>query len=196
MVVPDDNILCCLNDTTQDLTKGYGRLIKYVMTQHERDIASFKENIPAKARKANYPHILWIMLPMHTNFLNNDERFKFNRSLEDISKFHSGVTCLELKKVWDPKDGGLYSKGRYTSDGFKAYWDAVDRTIRYCDSVMLKKREKFAKKQSWNGQPEAKQEANDQKDQANRFHWRNPNIKDDVRRFKNYRRLPSPPRRR
>ena len=50
---------------------------------------------------------------------------------------------LELKKVWDPKDLSLYlSSQRFTTDGYSAYWEAVDKTIRYFDSVILKKNEK------------------------------------------------------
>ena len=194
VVVPDDDIIKCFKDYEDSgLSTSYSRLVNYIMTEHERGIASFKENLPAKARKEFYPHILWILAPDHNNFKNNQERFKFNKSVEDSCRFHCNINCLELKKVWNNRDDGLFSKEfqRFTADGYKKYWEAVDRTIRYCDSVVLKgKREKITKK------PVEDRRNNAESCQNDRFRWMNPNIRSDVDKFRSYKKLPAPPSRR
>ena len=65
-------------------------------------------------------------------------------------------------------------------DGYTAYWEAVDRTVWYLDSIMLKKHDKFKKKKSF-GFP-------DQKDQ---FKWQNPKYNWDFNIMS--RGLPPPP---
>ena len=49
-----------------------------------------------------------------------------------------------VKHVWDPKNLNLYLKDnqRFTAEGYTAYWEAVDRTVRYFDSVLPKKQKK------------------------------------------------------
>ena len=160
------------------------------MTEYERGVASFKENLPAKSSRDSYPNFLWIKPPYHDNFENNSERFKFNKALDDACKFHKNVHALELKKVWDSKNSKLYSTShtKFTSEGLYKYWEAVDRTVRYCDSILLKKREKTAKKLS-NTTGQNAHAAPD------RYKWHNPKIRADVEKF-NRRRLPSPPQRR
>ena len=203
VIIPEDDILNCLKEEENGLTKAFGRLVKFIMTEHERGIASFKENIPSKSKKDGYPHILWILTPFHQNFVNNDERQKFNRAVEDTSKYYTNISCLELKKVWNPKDDGFFSREfrRFTADGYKAYWEAVDRTVRYCDSVALKKREKFTKKKILHDDQEFNYKNNEAKGkipfhcQNDKYRWRNPSIGNDIARFKKFRKLPSPPRR-
>ena len=114
------------------------------MTEHERAVSAFKEYLPAKSLRSDFPQILWIQAPMHDGFTNNNLRYKFNKCLEDCVKSHSSTWTLALKKSWDPKDADLYISdcGRFTTSGFKTYWEAVDRTTCYFDSILLKKQEK------------------------------------------------------
>ena len=179
VVVPDNNILEVLQATKVNYSKGLGMLINFIMTEHERGISSFKESLPAKSKKPEYPHILWILAPCHERFKDNDERLKFNMAVERMCLFHTNVSCLELKKVWDAKDLSLFDKGRFTAEGYKKYWEAVDRTVRYRDSVKLKKNS--SKKQKF------------QACQNDRFKWKNPKISEDVKKYGAMRKLPSPP---
>ena len=180
VVVADDNIIETLSTAPkEDMTKALGMLVNFVMTEHERGISSFKESLTAKSRREEYPHIMWVLPPSHDKFKNNSERYKFGKAVEDACKFHTNISALELKKVWEPKDPSLIEKERFTSIGYKKYWEAVDRTVRYCDAVVLKKKPKKFNK---NG--------NCQKD---KYKWHNPKIVGDVKKFQDFRRLPSPP---
>ena len=183
VIVPDEDILNSLKEREAGLSKGFSRLVKFIMTEYERNIASFKENLQNKSKKEGYPHFLWISAPLHDKFINNAERIKFNIAVEDVAKIHSNVTSLELKKIWNPKDGSLVEHGKLTNNGLKSYWEAVDKTVRYCDSVILKK--KFLKKLKVPNQV-----------QVDKFRWHNPKIGSDLKKFKDYRKLPSPPKRR
>ena len=185
VVVTDDDVINCLKNISTDLPKAFNRLVNHVMLEHERSISSFKEHLMPKSKKDGYPHILWILAPMHQNFLNNSERFKYNKAIESMCKLHSNVSCLELKKIWDPKDDGLYvsDQKRFTTEGFKKYWEAIDRTIRYCDSVILKKRDQKKLKFKPN---------HDQNDQ---YRWHNPMWKKPAEMYQKFRKLPTPPRR-
>ena len=181
VIVPDEDIIDCLKDKEMGLPNAYSRLVKFLMNEYERNLASFKENLPLKSKREGYPHLLWILAPLHDKFYNNSQREKFNRCVEDMAKFHVNVICLELKKVWNSTDSALVDRGKITSEGLKNYWEAVDKTVRYCDSVMLKKR--FAKKT-------IKMPNQNQND---KFRWHNPKIRGDVTRFKEFKKLPTPP---
>ena len=159
VIVPENDIIKTIGDESGS-TALFCKLLNFVMTEYDRCVATFKENLPAKCIKYNgYPSFLWIQAPMHENFTNNENRHRFNKALEDVVKMHTNSHTLELKKVWDPKDKGLYlDSQRFSVDGYKAYWEAIDKTVRYFDSIVLKRNEK--KKVQKNGSKKF-----DQKDQ-------------------------------
>ena len=171
VMVLDDDILKSLYDYVDDenLTQAIGCMLNFIMTEQECNIASYKEYLPAKCLCLDYPFILWIQAPCHDGFKNNQLRVRFNRSLEEISKLHTNVYSLVLKKVWDPQDMNLYSTdlSRFTNEGFRAYWEAVDKTIRYFDSVILQKA--VLKKCEFGKNPRNVV----QKEQDQRFRWQN-----------------------
>ena len=190
VVIPEDDLLSTIErgfkefDSERDLSKAYSRIVNFIMTEYERGVATFKENLPAKCfRNVGYPYFLWIELPYHKNFKANDKRFKFNRSIEEIAHLHSNVFTLELKKVRNPDDENLYSE-RFTNEGYLAYWEAVDKTIRYFDSVILKKNEKKIAKSS---------DRKNMDGQKDRFRWQNPYLNKDPSGDFGYKKLPPPP---
>ena len=205
VVVPDDDMIKNLEESMHDTAKAISRLVNYVMGEHDKAIASFKDYIQPKCLKPNYPQIVWIQAPFHDSFPNNSMRYRFNRSLDELAKCHSNVHTLSLKKVWDPKDSDLYLKENqmFTAAGFRSYWEAVDRTVRYFDSVVLKKLDKHKTANSsraleTKGEKSAESSFTSQNDwnhskgQKDRFRWRNPGVM-----FKNTpfsRKLPTPSR--
>ena len=76
-------------------------------------------------------------------------RSKFNRALNTAASFHDNTHVLELKKGWDMRDSSLFLKeeSRYTSTGLTTYWEAVDKTVKYTDTILFKKLEKREKQQ-------------------------------------------------
>ena len=108
VVVPDDDIIKCFKDQDSELGKPFSRVLNYIMTEHECCISAYKEYLPAKCVKEDYRQILWIQAPYHDHFLNNDQRYRFNKSIEELVRFHGAVHMLMLKKVWNPKDMAFY----------------------------------------------------------------------------------------
>ena len=165
-----------------------GKLLNYVMTEHERNIAAFKEYMPAKALRPDSLKILWIQAPLHQNFSNCNLRKMFNTCVEEVVRLHSNTHSLMLKHVWNPKDNTLFLRdsNHFTAEGYTAYWEAVDRTVRYFDSVVLKKIQQNKVKNLRNVQHFLN---GDQKD---RFRWQKAefNVQQDV---KVQRLLPPPP---
>ena len=104
VIVPDDNIIKCFAQAQDDvIAKQIDRLLNYILTEHKRCIASYKDYLPAKSLRPTYPRILWIQAPEHECFTNNRLRYKFNRCLEELVKYHSNVFTLELKKSVEPQ---------------------------------------------------------------------------------------------
>ena len=207
IIVPDDDLIQILHESmnSKGLAKQFSRILNFIMTDYERSIASFKESLPAKCLKQDYPNLLWIQAPIHDGFYNNPERHKFNRALDEVVKLHSNVYTLILKKVWDPKDPNLYVEEahRFTAAGYQGYWEAVNKTIRYFDSVVLKNKGKKQKFATSSGESKLKsythqKGGNNQKCRFDykkcnhdRFRWQNPDYNPDVSPVL-YRKLPRP----
>ena len=167
-------------------------MLNFVMTEHTRSIAAFQEYLPAKSLHEQ-PFILWIQAPYHDHFSNNTYRFKFNRCLEEVAKLHLNTFTLTLKRVWDTKNPNLFLRDaqRFTAEGLSTYWQAVDRTVRCFDSVMLKKQDKIKRKTL-----KSNQFGVDNRDSHDRFQWQNPKFNTlDPKDDKSFRQLPTPLRR-
>ena len=140
VIVLDDDLLHKFA-TAHRITKPISRLINFIMIEHECAITAYKDDLPAKCLKSDWPQLLWIQVPSHHLFSNNNLHYKFNKALEEVAKLHSNMTTLMLKKVWDESNPDLYIPDHscFSASGYTAYWEAVDRTVRYFDSVLLKK---------------------------------------------------------
>ena len=196
VVVPDDDLirLVSTEDYIHDFSEPQSRILNYIMTQHQRSISIFKENLPARCVRSDFPKILWIQAPLHNGFHNNSLRKKFNRCLEDVVKIDPNTHTLFLKRVWEPADSRLYISDscRFTAEGYKVYWEAIDRTIRYFDSVILQKQNVSALRKTQKFTKLSQKDSNDQND---RFRWCNPKFNsDDDSNIPTFRVLPTLPR--
>ena len=65
--------------------------------------------------------------------------------MREVGKMHDNTSVLELKKVWNSKDEALYSKEqqRFSVEGMCTYWLAMDRTLKFCDSTIMRRVAKF-----------------------------------------------------
>ena len=57
VVIPDDDLIKILSEGQHmsNFAAAQSRILNYIMTQHQRDIASFKELLPAKSVRTLYP---------------------------------------------------------------------------------------------------------------------------------------------
>ena len=196
VVVPDGDLLKSFMHQTKSVSKPIARLLNFVMSEHERCVAVYKECLPVRSTCADYPQFLWIQPPLHDNFCPEDNslRYKFNKCLEKATKIHQNVSSLMLKKVWDPANGNLFLEHsqRFTAEGYQSYWEAVDRTVRYFDSIILKKSEK-RKAQKMGPRFQQHQSTMCTGNQKDRFRWKNPNLNRSLETHQVFNKLPPPP---
>ena len=130
-----------LMQNDQLVKAAFDRILRWLMSQYSRLIATQKEYLPNRAKRENQPNVIWIEPPMHDAFQNNQLHLLFGRSLEKIVSFQEKNFSLQLKKSWDPRNRALFNAEdhRYTTLGFETYWDAVDKAIKFADTLLLKK---------------------------------------------------------
>ena len=142
VVVPDDDLLNFINGRQyrSGISIEIGKVLDWLMKEHNRVIEIQKDFLPAKSKRVNYPHFVWIEPPIHRNFNNKFMREKFVRCLHTAADLHDNVSVLKLKKIWDDSDNALFNKKSqcYTANGLNTSWEAVDCTLKFCDSTILK----------------------------------------------------------
>ena len=133
MVLDDDITSEIRNDRER-----YGNIkdITYWLISRTRQaIDTYKDYLPIKSKKSHWPHVLWISLPMHKNFSDdeNKKRELFRDCLAREVKFAKGMTNLKMIKVWDFDDENNFIReaNRFTSEGLAKYWLSIDSAIRY-----------------------------------------------------------------
>ena len=189
VVVLDDDLIKYLNFGRYGFSEASGRLVSYLMSEFGKIIESHNERLPKKAiRKDGGPTIVWIQPPLHKNFANNHLRIKFAKVCDEMAQLHPNNVALALKKGWDEDDDHMYlqESRRYTHAGLGAYWQAVDRTIKYADNILLKK---LARKPG---------EAKRQSKTFSRYHWHRDISSSSVHRREHcskeeQRKMPTPP---
>ena len=143
-------VVICLDDDLQRYIvrkspdariREYEIVLRWLMHEFEGIIEAHRDYLPKKSKHDLQPHFIWIEAPLHVEFRNNLERNDFNKSLQSVAKFHKSVSVLELKKIWDPDNRNFYvgESDRFTADGLLSYWEAVDRTVKYADTTIMKK---------------------------------------------------------
>ena len=144
IVVIDDDMIKYFDFDGCGITKSMSQLVHTLMTDYDRYVSAQKDYLPKKAKRPGYPHFIWIEVPLHENFANNNDRIKFNKAVRDMSMLHDSTTSLKLKKVWDPSNKNLYMANarRFTNEGLSTYWHAIDSTIKFADTILLKKFDK------------------------------------------------------
>ena len=152
ILVLDDDLLSVIDKNRRSNEHTIRKMINWLMRQFERIVEAQKELLPEKAKKMFYPHFMWVEAPHHKYFKNNELRRNFNKILADTAKLYSNTSVFQLKKVWDTEDSNYFLKeaNRFTSEGLIAYWSAIDRTTKFCDSTLMKKFAKIEFKNSNN----------------------------------------------
>ena len=143
LIVPDNDIIRYFWYREHDTQEGYARLLKWLMSQYDLMILSQKERLPQKAKRAAEPVFIWIEPPLHDSIWSkeNDLRSQFGRALASVASLHENTHALKLKKGWDESDRSLYNRDecRFTAAGLISYWKAVDKTMKYANTLLLKK---------------------------------------------------------
>ena len=105
---------------------------------------ALKKGIPQSSAftdQQRIPHILWVIPTEHVNHTSKTKelRKKFAKTLVEVAKLHNELICLPLKQVWCKENTEFYARDQhFTEKGAKALWMAMDRTLKYADSIVEK----------------------------------------------------------
>ena len=198
VVIEDDLIKDFKNCPENQLEKMYERSCKWLMNEFRKMLMTHNDNLPKKGRRNT--HVLWIIPTDHAEYRSKNrlKRQLFGSCMVRQAKMQSRMRALQLKQIWDENNRDFYIKEarRYTADGLVAFWQAIDRTVRFYDFIVSKNEEKF----NINDQPrlEERQHKNDgekalhqYETSENKFNF-NPQRREGDLRF----RLPPPSKKR
>ena len=174
IIVPDDDLIHFLNHPGPGLTKSLSKICDALTSEFSRLAELQKSYLPKRAKKQEFPKCIWIEAPLHHNFPNNDECSKFNKAMREAAMFHDDTFVLMLKKIWDGTNPSLYSAEyrHYTNEGFSSYWIAIDATIKFADTILLKiKKQKITDKNIKQEDRGSNVKAQHRRRRDDRYHW-------------------------
>ena len=95
--------------------------------------------LPGKAIRPKWPHVLWILPSTNSEYLNNGQRSKFTDALMSVTALHANMTALSFGQAWNYNDRNIYLKShrRFTAVGLSTFWEAFDKTVRYCHAKVF-----------------------------------------------------------
>ena len=177
VIVPDADLIKAFKYRKEDdVIIGYTRIIKWLMTQYDRMVATQKEYLPGKCKRADEPNFVWIMPPLHDLLRSKENRLRtlFGHALSSQATMHDNTYAFELKKIWDPSNRSYYNKEErsFTADGFIAYWQAVDKTVKYFETLVLKKKVEKKIDETRHKVPQQTNSKLRKPNYYDRFHWR------------------------
>ena len=142
VIVPDDDILKCL-PYDEKFQQNAAKLVDWLMRKFYKAVEIQRDFLLAKSKKSAYPTFVWIEAPSHMNFPPDNQAMRklYNSAVNAVAQRYEDTYSLQLKKVWDPHASSLFMVEdlRYTAEGLRTYWEAVDKTVRYVDTLLLKK---------------------------------------------------------
>ena len=116
------------------------RLVRWLVNEVRKMLAAHNDYLPKKAKRET--KVVWLVPTLHQNYYNHENQLRivFGQSLLSYTRRVENNLALELKQIWDESENGLYmlEQRRFTSDGLVAFWRALDRTIRYADTIINK----------------------------------------------------------
>ena len=141
VVIMEDSVLEYLKLNDFGLAEAYQIMFEWLVKEYYRGILSMKEKLPTKASREGYPHVLFVAPTVHNLYANDNRRRKFTLAMEKVARESNkfkNMSVLRLKQVWDPEDRNLYLKFNkmLSEEGFRTYWKALDKSVKYCISRM------------------------------------------------------------
>ena len=99
--VVDDDVIKQIQFPKRIKQEDFDPIIKYLFKDTHRQVVSYHNALPTKAKSEFPPHIAWIVPPTHKYFQNNTLRDMFASGMERVLKEldYNNVCCLRLKKT-------------------------------------------------------------------------------------------------
>ena len=190
VIVLDNDLIRFANHDAWGITQILHDYIIWLADRFQEILKDYKDKLPLKSKRENYPKILWAESPLHDAFEDNHLRKQYNAMLHEILDDYTFVMPIRLKKEWDPKNANLFAHNRFTSSGLDKYWGSIDSSFRHWETI-VEKNGRFRRaemhdnfQQSIYGRPpqigrfqDARYRINQQRidDKRNRYKW----VRDD-----------------
>ena len=129
-----------INHQNTEAGQSISRILNNIMSEQQKLILAQKDYLSTKAKKDNFPLIIWMQSPTHQEFPNNDDRKLFNSCLTDVVKFFLNTCTLEMCKCWDQDNLNYYvgNYNRFTTDGLTTYWNSITYTVKFANTLLWK----------------------------------------------------------
>ena len=114
VTILDDDLIQGMNSKF-DFDLQLHVLTTWLVTEFEKAIATYKDFLPQRAKRQNFPHFLWIAPPTHCNFgaESNNLRLAQTKCLAEIVSTKKNMTMLKMIKVWEHEDRNAFLKDSY-----------------------------------------------------------------------------------
>ena len=118
----------------------FGELLRSMMQNLETAVNTIQQGHPQKAIKYSWPHFLWVEATLHNNYQDNDSRIIFNKCLQAATLHFDRMIALPLKQEWDEFNCTYFNwhQQKYTAHGLSAIWKALDNTMRFADTKLMR----------------------------------------------------------
>ena len=141
IVIFEDDIIKRYN--FKDAESGYYRLLKWLMNEFNKVTETFRDQLPIKAKKHGWPHFMWLEATRHSSDTKEGRQLRrsFTNAQLAIQKIFDNVVTLHFKQVWDENEAAYYNErdqGRMSDSGLRAYWRAVDKTVKFGDAKLTR----------------------------------------------------------
>ena len=129
ILVMDSDLIEAIGHNKPGFSFMVGRLIEWLANQLHRMITAYKEKLPSKSRKFEYPTVLWCNLPTHYDYLIlNEFRDKCNLAIKGTVSLFREMEYLEIK--WDDVDRSYFTRGYLNAKGLASLLDRSKRGIQ------------------------------------------------------------------
>ena len=149
--LPKMVVIICEDDVIKDLAATselearckYERIIGWLFNEVRKLLAGHNDSLPLKAKRN--VHVIWVVPTEHIGFDNNAQRVLFAKFIGQTAKIHDRNYALDLRELWDGTDSSLYvpSNHRFSTAGLSLYWRAVDRAIKFGDTLISRSIQKW-----------------------------------------------------
>ena len=95
----------------------YGRVIHWLASEFDKIIEIYKDKLPKKSLRPEYPKFLWMAPPIHKHFHDNTQCNKMGNSIKSTLDILSNHWMLRLKKFWDYNDSHIFKNSSFTEEG-------------------------------------------------------------------------------
>ena len=142
LVTLEDDIISEIKYEKQGVEDMCAQVVDWLMKEFNKAVDTYKDFLPFKAKKEDWPHFLWIMPVKCNNFPEEEKSLReaFGLALTTTAANYKNTSVLKLLQVWDAKNPNLYMPlmNKLSNEGIAKYWRATDKTVRYCDSKNFK----------------------------------------------------------